>query len=124
MRIHYRISQRRADIFSRSVYMHGRSQGGGKKGHLPPLEIQKYRGPHKDNLMRKNYKKKFKKLSEETELRAPPPHLVSEETDLRGGSYIVSEETDLRGPHIECEETHPRGPHIVSEEIDPRGAPI
>ena len=38
---------------------HGRPQGGGKRGHLPPLEIQKYGGPPKDNLTRKNYKKKY-----------------------------------------------------------------
>ena len=32
----------------------GARRGGGKKGHLPPppLEIKKYRGPHKDNLTR------------------------------------------------------------------------
>ena len=51
----------------------------------PPLEIKKYGPPPKDNLTRKNYKKIFKKLSEETELRAP--HIVSEATDLRGPPY-------------------------------------
>ena len=30
-----------------------------------------HRGPHKDNLTRNFFKKIFKKLSEETELRAP-----------------------------------------------------
>ena len=72
--------------------------GGGARGGTcpPPLEIQKYGGPHKDNLTRKIKKKIiFKKLSEETELRAP--HLISEETDMRGPP-IVSKETDLRGP--------------------------
>ena len=75
----------------------GARRGGGKRGHLPPpLEIKKYGAP-KDNLTRKKkiYIYIFKKLSEETELRAP--HLVSEETDLRGPP-IVSKETDLRGP--------------------------
>ena len=38
-----------------SIPHHGRPQGGGgKRGHLPPLEIQKYGGPHKDKLTRKN----------------------------------------------------------------------
>ena len=86
----------------------GARRGGGKKGHLPPLEIQKYGGPPKDILTRKKFKKIFfLKLSEETELRAP--HLVSEESDQRGCS-IVSKETDLRGPHIVCEVTYLRGP--------------
>ena len=49
--------------------MHGRPQGGARGGTCPPpLEIQKYGGPPKDNLTRK---KLLKKLSEETELRAP-----------------------------------------------------
>ena len=74
----------------------GARRGGGQEGALaPPLEIQKYRGPHKDNLTRKIFKKMLKKLSEETELRAP--HLVSEETDMRGPPKI-SKETNLRGP--------------------------
>ena len=34
----------------------GARRGEGKRGHLPPLEIQKYGGPHKDNLTRKNFK--------------------------------------------------------------------
>ena len=33
--------------------------------------------------------------------------------------HIVSEETDLiEGPHIVCEETDLRGPHIVREKND------
>ena len=49
--------------------------GGGKKWHLPPLEIQKYGALPKDNLTRKKFKNFFFfKLSEETELRAP--HLL------------------------------------------------
>ena len=71
--------------------IHGRPQRGARGCTCPPLEIQKYGGPHKDNLTRKF----FLKLSEEAELRAP--HLVSEETDMRGPP-IVSKETDLRGP--------------------------
>ena len=69
------------------VYRHGRPQGGGARGGTcpPPLEIKNYGGPHKDNLTRKNLKKYFFKLSEETELRAL--HLVSEETDMRGAPY-------------------------------------
>ena len=38
------------------IYLHGRPQGGGgQEGALapPPLEIQKYGGPPKDNLTRK-----------------------------------------------------------------------
>ena len=37
---------------------------GGSRGGTcppPPLEIQKYVGPHKDNLTRKNYKKIYLK---------------------------------------------------------------
>ena len=71
-----------------STYM-GVRRGGGQEGHLPPppppprpLEIKKYGGPHKNNLTRQNFLNFFFKLSEETELRAP--HLVSEETDMRG----------------------------------------
>ena len=46
-----------------SCCTHERPQGGGgvKRGHLPPLEIKKYGGPHKDKLTRKNLKKKLKK---------------------------------------------------------------
>ena len=37
---------------------HGRPQGGARRGTCPPpLEMKKYRGPHKDNLTRKNKKK-------------------------------------------------------------------
>ena len=52
---------------SGDMHMHGRPQGGGQEGALAPLlEIQKYGGPPKDILTF------FFKLSEETELRAPP----------------------------------------------------
>ena len=45
---------------------------------------------------------------------------MCEETDLRG-LHIISKETDLRGgPHIGCEETD-LGAHIVSEETGLRG---
>ena len=64
----------------------GARRGGGERGHLPPLEIQKYWGPPKDNLTRKKLLKKLR-----------GPHIVSEETDLED-PHLVSEETDLRGP--------------------------
>ena len=54
----------------------------------PPLEIQKYGAPTRITYDVKAVKiKKYilKKLSKETELRAP--HLVSKETDMRGGPY-------------------------------------
>ena len=67
------------------VLRHGRPQGGARGGTCPPpLEIQKYGAPTRINYRVKIKKKIFFKLSEETELRAPPPHLVSEETDMRG----------------------------------------
>ena len=77
----------------------GARRGGGQEGALAPPSPgnSKIWGPPKDNLTRKIKKKIFKKLSEETELRAP--HLVSEETD-QWGPPIVSKETDLRGPPI------------------------
>ena len=31
----------------------GARRGGARRGTCPPLEIKKYRGPHKDNLTRK-----------------------------------------------------------------------
>ena len=34
-------------------YTHGRLQGGARGGTCPPLEIQKYGGPPKNNLTRK-----------------------------------------------------------------------
>ena len=44
----------------------GRPQGGGQEGALtpPPLEIKKYRGPHKDNLTRKIKKNFFLKIKQ------------------------------------------------------------
>ena len=32
------------------THVHGRPQGGARRGTCPPLEIQKYGGPPKDNL--------------------------------------------------------------------------
>ena len=34
------------------MHAHGRPQGGARGGTCPPLEIQKYGGPPKDNLTR------------------------------------------------------------------------
>ena len=42
------------------IYSHGRPQGGGKRGHLPPpWKFTDMGGPPKDNLTR-NLKKKIK----------------------------------------------------------------
>ena len=79
---------------------HGRPQGGGARGGTcpPPWKFKNIGAPQGQQGQRVKIKKNIlKKLSEETELRAP--HLVSEETDLRGPP-IVSKETDPRGPPI------------------------
>ena len=39
----------------------GARRGGGQEEALAPLEIQKYGGPHKDNLRRKNLKNVYLK---------------------------------------------------------------
>ena len=79
------------------LWYHGRLQGGGKRGHLPPppLEFKNYAPPPpKDNLTRKMKNK----------LNQGGPHIVGEETDLvgeggGGGAHIVCKETDRWG-HI------------------------
>ena len=70
---------------------------GGQEGALiysPPLEIQKYGGPPKDNLTR-TFFLNIEKIKRRNWTEGP--HIVCEETDLRGPP-IVSKETDLRGP--------------------------
>ena len=52
--------------------MGARRGGGGKEGHLPPPGIEKNIGaPTRITYRVKFFKKIFKKLSEETELRSP-----------------------------------------------------
>ena len=100
----------------------GARRGGGKRVHLPPLEIKKHRSPHKDNLTRKNLKNIYlKKLSEKTELKAP--HLISKETDMRGPP-IVSKATDLRGPPYSMRSNLSKGAPTYSSEESDLGAPI
>ena len=76
----------------------GVRRGGGARGGTCPPPPWKFKnmGPHKDNLTRKNLKKKIKKLSEETDMRGPP--IISKETDMRGPPYSMRSNLSKEAP--------------------------